>query len=70
MATSAMVNKPLGIALLAAGAGLAFWGFQKSEGIESQLTSTFTGSHSDNVMMLYIGAGVCLALGLFLLIKK
>jgi len=70
MTTSAIVKKPLGIAILAAGAGLAYWGFQKSEGLESQLSSTLTGSHSDNVMMLYIGAGVCLAVGAFLLLKK
>jgi len=70
MATSATAKKPLGIALLAAGAGLAFWGFQKSEGFESQLSSTLTGSHSDNVMMLYIAAGVCFAIGGFLLVKK
>ena len=70
MATSATAKKPLGIALLAAGAGLAFWGFQKSEGFESQLSSTLTGSHSDNVMMLYIAAGVCFAIGGSLLVKK
>jgi len=51
-------------------AGLAFWGFQKSEGLQSQLSSTFTGSHSDNVMMLYIGAGVCVVVGVLLILKK
>ena len=70
MAKSASPKKLIGIALLAAGAGLAFWGFQKSEGFQSQLSSAFTGSHTDNVMMLYIGAAVCLAIGAFLLIKK
>jgi hypothetical protein len=60
----------LGIVLLVAGAGLAFWGFQKSEGLQSQLSSTFTGSHSDNVMMLYIGAGVCIVVGVLLILKK
>ena len=70
MAKSASPKKPLGIALLAAGAGLAFWGFRKSEGLQSQLSSAFTGTHTDNVMMLYIGAAVCLVVGAFLLIKK
>jgi len=60
----------LGIVLVVAGAGLAFWGFQKSEGLQSQLSSTFTGSHTDNVMMLYIGAGVCVVVGIVLLPKK
>ena len=59
-----------GIVLLVAGAGLAFWGFQKSEGLQSQLSSTFTGSHTDTVMMLYIGAGVCIVVGIVLLLKK
>lgn len=70
MAKSASPKKPIGIALLVAGAGLAIWGFQKSEGFQSQLSSTFTGSHTDNVMLLYIAAAVCLGLGVFLLIKK
>jgi hypothetical protein len=70
MAKSASPKKLLAIALLASGAGLAFWGFQKSEGFQSQVSSAFTGSHTDNVMMLYVGAAVCLAIGAFLLIKK
>jgi hypothetical protein len=70
MAKSASPKKLIGIALLVAGVGLAFWGFQKSEGLQSQLSSAFTGSHTDNVMMLYVGAAVCLAIGAFLLIKK
>ncbi len=70
MAKSASTKKLLGIAILATGVGLAFWGFQKSEGLQSQLSSVFTGSHTDNVMMLYIGAAVCLVVGAFLLIKK
>jgi hypothetical protein len=70
MAKSASPNKLLGIAMLATGGGLAFWGLQKSEGLESRISSAFTGSHTDNVMLLYIGAAVCLAIGVFLLIKK
>jgi H+/gluconate symporter-like permease len=70
MAKSGSPNKLIGIALLATGAGLAFWGFQKAEGLQSQLSSAFTGSYTDNVMMLYIAAAVCLAIGAFLLIKK
>ena len=70
MATTGLPKKPLGIALLATGAGLALWGFQKSEGLQSQVSSAFTGSHTDNVMMLYIGAAVCCAIGAFLTFKK
>ena len=70
MATTGLPKKPLGIALLATGAGLAFWGFQKSEGLQFQVSSVLTGSQTDNVMMLYIGAAVCCALGAYLLFKK
>ena len=70
MATTGLPKKPLGIALLATGAGLAFWGFQKSEGLQSRVSSVLTGSQTDNVMMLYIGAAVCGALGAYLLFKK
>lgn len=67
---SKSTNKIISIALIAGGAGLAFWGYQKSGGFESKLTSALTGSHSDNVMMLYIGAAACLAVGVFFYIKK
>ena len=70
MATTGLPKKPLGIALLATGAGLAFWGFQKSEGLQSRVSSVLTGSQTDNVMMLYIVAAVCGALGAYLLFKK
>ncbi len=62
--------KTASIALIAVGAGLAFWGYQKSGGLESRLTSALTGSHSDNVMMLYISGAVCLVVGVYLYIKK
>lgn len=58
------------IALMVVGAGLAFWGYKKSEGLESQLTNAFTGSHTDNVMALYISGAVCIAIGIYLFLKK
>ncbi|MCG6891521.1 MAG: DUF3185 family protein [Gammaproteobacteria bacterium] len=67
MARSGSSKKLFGIALLAAGAGLAIWGLQKSEGLQSQLSTAFTGSPTDNVMVLYIGAVVCIAIGAFLM---
>ena len=63
-------NKPLSIALIIAGAGLAIWGYQKSGGFQSKISSALTGSPADNVMMLYIAGAVCLAVGVFLNIKK
>ncbi len=70
MASSGLATKTLALAFLAAGAGLAFWAFQKSEGLQSQVSSVLTGSPTDNVMMLYIGAAVCAVLGVFLLFKN
>jgi len=62
--------KTTSIALIVVGAGLAFWGYQKSGGLESKLTNALTGSHTDNVMMLYISGAVCLAVGAYLYLKK
>ena len=63
-------NKMISLALMVVGAGLAFWGYQKSGGLDSKITSALTGSHTDNVMMLYISGAVCLAVGLYLYFKK
>ena len=70
MAKSSLPKKTAGIGLIVIGAGLAFWGTQKSEGLESQLSSAFTGSYSDNVMILYIAGAVCAAVGAFLFIRN
>jgi hypothetical protein len=63
------VSKLLSIVFLVAGGGLVFWGYERSRGLESQVSSVLTGSHSDNVMLLYIGGAVCIAIGAFLLRK-
>jgi hypothetical protein len=70
MAKSGFPNKIPGIVFLVGGGGLAFWGYQKSAVLESRLTSAITGSHADNVMMLYIAAAVCVAIGAYFFIKK
>ncbi|WP_127559659.1 DUF3185 family protein [Saccharospirillum alexandrii] len=62
--------KAIGIALLVLGAGLAFWGFQLSESVGSQVTELVTGSETDRVMMFYIGGAVSFAVGLYLFLKK
>ena len=63
-------NKVISIVLMVVGAGLVLWGYQKSGGFESKITSALTGSPADNVMLLYIAGAVCLAVGIFLNIKK
>jgi len=70
MAGSSLPNKTTGIALIVIGAGLAFWGAQKSEGLKSQLSSALTGSSSDNVMILYIAGAVCAVVGAYFLVRK
>lgn len=60
----------IGIALVVLGLGLAYWGYQTSGSVSSQLSQAVTGSATDKVMTLYIGGAVSLVAGLFLLIKK
>lgn len=67
---SGLPLRAIGIALLVLGAGLAFWGFQLSESVGSQVTELITGSETDRVMLLYIGGAVSFAVGLFLFMKK
>jgi len=62
--------KSIGIALIVIGIGLAFWGYQMSGSIGSQITQTITGSHTDKVMALYIGGAASFIVGLYLNIKK
>ncbi|PLX95438.1 MAG: hypothetical protein C0621_03620 [Desulfuromonas sp.] len=63
-------SKLLGAILLAAGIGLAFWGYQLSDSLGSQLTRVFSGAPSNKVMMCYISGGVSAVAGLFLLLRK
>jgi len=63
-------TKIIGIALLVLGLGLAFWGYQTSGSIGSQVSQAFTGSATNKVMALYIGGAVSFVVGLVLLMKK
>ena len=67
---SATTLKIAGIILVVVGLGLAFWGYQISGSVGSQLTHAVTGSQSDKVMALYIGGAVGIVVGLFLLLRK
>ena len=62
--------KSISIALMVIGIGLAFWGYQMSGAIGSQITQTITGSNTDKVMALYIGGAASFVVGLYLYIKK
>lgn len=62
--------KLIGIVLVVIGLGLAFWAYQMSGSVGSQVTEAFTGSPTDRVMTFYIGGAVSLVVGLFLVFKK
>lgn len=70
MAKNALSHSLTDIILLVVGAGLGYWGWQESRGLQSQLSTAVTGSHTYNVMLLYIGAAVCIAIGIFFTIRK
>ena len=59
-----------GVALVVAGIGLAFWGFQLSGSVASQITEVVTGSETDKVMTLYIAGAVSFCVGIYILIKS
>jgi hypothetical protein len=69
-----MANKTniqiLSIALMVIGVGLAYWGYDMSGGLDSQLNQAFSGSSSDGVMIRYIAGAASFAVGLFLFLKK
>lgn len=62
--------KIVGLALIVAGAGLAYWGYQMSGSLASQLTKTVSGAMPDEVMYRYIGGAISAVVGGFLLVKK
>ena len=65
-----MTMKIIGIALVVLGVGMAFWGYQLSGSVGSQITQAVTGSYTDRVMTYYIIGGVSFVVGLFLSTKR
>ena len=63
-------SKILGVALLVCGAGLAYWGYDMSGGLESKINQVFTGADTNGVMLCYIGGAAGFFAGLFLLLKR
>jgi hypothetical protein len=63
-------NKIIGLVLLIAGLGLAFWGWEMSEGFGSALSSRLSGSMPDEVMYRYVGGGILAAVGTLLVMKN
>ena len=68
--SSKSTTKILGIALVVIGLGLAFWGYQLSGSIGSQITQAVTGSDTDKVMTFYIGGAASFVVCIYLFIKN
>jgi hypothetical protein len=58
------MNKPMGIALLAAGILLIIFGIDASDSIGSDFSRFFTGTPTDKSMWLLLGGMISLMLGL------
>ena len=67
---SISATKIIGLTLLVAGLGLAFWGYQLSGSVGAKITQAVTGSATDKVMTFYIGGAVSFVVGLYLFITK
>ena len=71
MAKNSMFDKKvISVVLMLIGIGLAYWGYQMSESITSQLSQAFSGSASDGVIIRYIGGAISFAFGLYLFKSK
>ncbi len=68
--TKQFSNQTIGMALMVIGASLAYWGYNMSGALDSQLSQAFTGSSSNDVIFRYIGGAASFAAGLFLFFKK
>ncbi|HEC12807.1 MAG TPA: DUF3185 family protein [Acidiferrobacteraceae bacterium] len=62
--------KIIGIVLMVVGVGLAYWGYEISGSIGSQISQTFTGVATDEVMIHYIGGAVSFAVGVYLYLSQ
>lgn len=59
-----------GVTLVIVGAALVVWAYQDAQSIGNEITSAVSGSPTDDVMYRYIGGGVALAVGLYLLLMR
>lgn len=63
-------SRIIGLVLLLAGVGVGIWAYQLSGSVAEQFQKTMNGGFSTKVMMMFIGAAISSALGLFFLAKK
>jgi len=62
--------KIIGIGLLVLGVGLAYWGYDISQSVGSQISQKITGTHTDKEMTLFISGAVSAVIGFFLILRK
>jgi hypothetical protein len=67
--TKLLSDKNIAVALMIIGVGLAIWGYQESNNIGNQLANSLTGSFTDKVMFILIGAAASFGVGLFMFRK-
>lgn len=60
----------LGIALLAGGLILLYFGYNASESVAEGVTEAVTGRYSDETMFYLIGGAVAAIVGLVMLVRK
>lgn len=63
-------TKIIGIALLALGAILLYFGINATEAPMEEMGEALTGRYSDDTMLYLIGGGIAAVAGLFLVLKK
>ncbi len=67
---SSSSTRILGIALVAIGVGLAFWGYHLSDSVGSRISHTLTGSYTDKELTFYIAGAASFVVGLFIAMKS
>jgi hypothetical protein len=67
---SVYAKKSIGLVLLVAGAGLAYWGYHVSGSVGAKVTQIVTGSTTDEVMKYYLGGAASFIVGLYLFITR
>ena len=63
------MKKILALALVCAGAAIAYWGYTMSQSLTGQVTSLMNGGNTDVILRYGVGA-LLAAIGLFALLKK
>ena len=64
------LSKVIALVLIVVGAGVAYWGYDLSGSIGSQISETLSGSTPDEVIIRYIAGAAAAAAGLFLFFKS